>query len=165
MLQPNCRRTWAWRGRTPVQRAWDRHDRRSVIGCVSLSPACQRVALAWQMYAQNIDTPAVVAFVGQQLACHGRILLILDRWNVHRAAVRQWQREQRGRLHVEWLPAYAPELNPAEQIWNHAKYSDLANFVPDEIQHLARRVGLSFYGQSQDPHLLRSFFQTARLRV
>lgn len=41
-------------------------------------------------------------------------------------------------LHVEWLPAYARELNPAEQIWNHAKHTDLANFVPDHIVHLSK---------------------------
>ena len=52
-------------------------------------------------------------------------------------------------MHVEWLPGYAPELNPSEQIWNHDKYTDLANFVPDDIQHLARRVGLSFHYQSR----------------
>ena len=45
MLQPNCRRTWAWRGRTPVQRVWFAHDRRSVIGCVGLSPARQRIEM------------------------------------------------------------------------------------------------------------------------
>jgi len=165
MLQPTCRRTWALRGRTPIQRAWDRRDRRSVIGCVSLSPNRRRVAMAWQMYPHNIDAASVVAFLRQQVAQHGRSLLILDRWNVHRAAVRQLQRELGSRLHVEWLPAYAPELNPAEQLWNHAKYSDLANFVPNDIQHLARRVGLSFYHQSRKPHLLRSYFKTAKLRL
>lgn len=165
MLQPHCRRTWAWRGRTPIQRVWARHDRRSVIGCVGLSPARQRVAMAWRMHPYNIDIPTVVAFVRQQVAQHGRILLILDRWSVHLGAVRQLRRELGQRLHVEWLPAYAPELNPAEQIWNHAKYTDLANFVPDDIVHLARRVGLSFYHQSRDPHLLQSYFKTAKLRI
>ena len=28
------------------------------------------------------------------------------------------------RLTIEWLPAYAPELNPTEQVWNHTKYGD-----------------------------------------
>jgi len=165
MLQPNCRRTWAWRGRTPIQRVWAAHDRRSVIGCVSLSPAGQRIEMDWRMYAENIETPQVVAFVRQQVAQHGRIILILDRWNVHRAAVRQLQQELGGRIHVEELPGYAPELNPAEQIWNHAKYTDLANFVPEHIAHLARRVGLSFHYQSLNPHLLRSYFKTAKLRL
>jgi transposase len=165
MLQPNCRRTWALRGRTPTLRVWDRHDRRSVIGCLALSPRRRRVGIDWQMHQGNIDVPAVLRFVRRQVARHGRIILVLDRWNVHRSAVTCLQRDLGRRVCVEWLPAYAPDLNPAEQIWNHAKYSDLANFAPDDIVHLARRVGLSFYGQSQAPDLLWSFFQTTRLHV
>ena len=34
------------------------------------------------------------------------------------------------RLDVEWLPAYAPDLNPVEQVWNRCKYTDLANHIP-----------------------------------
>lgn len=165
MLQPNCRRTWAWPGRTPVQRVWFAHDRRSVIGCVGLSPAGRRIEMDWRMYPDNIETPQAVAFVRQQVARHRRIILILDRWSVHRSAVPQLRQELGQRVHIEWLPGYAPQLNPSEQIWNHAKHTDLANFVPDDIQHLARRVGLSFHYQSRDPHLLRSYFKTARLRL
>ena len=44
-LQPVNRRTWAPRGETPVQRAWDRYDRLSVIGAVALSPTRRRISL------------------------------------------------------------------------------------------------------------------------
>src|SRR5690606_27272177 len=37
-LQPVNRRTWAPCGETPVQRAWDRYDRLSVIGAITISP-------------------------------------------------------------------------------------------------------------------------------
>ena len=165
MLQPNCRRTWALRGRTPTLRVWDRRDRRSVIGCVALSPGRRRVRLDWQLHRHNIRTAQVEHFVRRQVGRHRRVLLVLDRWNVHRSAVRRLQADLGQRVRAEWLAAYAPDLNPAEQMWNHAKYTDLANFVPDDIAHLARRVGLSFHHQSRDCHLLRSFFKTARLHV
>jgi transposase len=165
MLQPHRRRTWAVRGRTPTLRVWDRRDRRSVIGCVGLSPGGRAVRLDWQMYPHNVRAPQVEDFVRRQVGRHGRIVLVLDRWNVHRAAVRRLQAGLGRRVHVEWLPAYAPDLDPAEQMWNHAKYADLANFVPDDISHLARRVGLSFHHQSRNSHLLWSFFRTAKLRV
>jgi transposase len=41
-------------------------------------------------------------------------------------------------VEFEWLPAYAPELNPVEARWSNTKYSDLANFVPDDTPHLKR---------------------------
>jgi hypothetical protein len=34
------------------------------------------------------------------------------------------------------LPPYAPDLNPAEEVWNHAKYADPANFIPDNLADL-----------------------------
>jgi transposase len=165
MLQPTCRRSWARRGRTPTLRCWDRHDRLSVIGGVALSPARGCIQMDWHLQQRNLRAEQVVSFVCDQAARHGRILLVLDRWNAHRTAVRQLQAILGRRLHVEWLPSYAPEINPAEQLWNHTKYADLANFVPDDIHHLGRRVGLSLYYQSRRSALLRSFFMTAKLRL
>jgi hypothetical protein len=165
MLQPTCRRSWAQRGCTPTLRCWERHDRLSVIGAVELSPARGRIHMDWHLQKCNLHAKQVVSFVCGQVSRYGRILLVLDRWSVHRSAARQLQALLGRRLQVEWLPAYAPEINPAEQLWNHAKYTDLANFVPDDINHLARRAGLSLYHQSRRATLLRSFFKTAKLRL
>ncbi len=38
MLQPLARRTWAKRGKTPILKAWDRHDRLTVISAVVWEP-------------------------------------------------------------------------------------------------------------------------------
>jgi len=65
-----------------------------------------------------------------------RLIVILDRWNVHRKAVRVLQENSANWLQPEWLPPYAPDLNPAGQVWNHAKYADLANFIPDNLADL-----------------------------
>jgi transposase len=165
MLQPTCRRSWARRGRTPTLRCWERHDRLSVIGAVELSPARGHIHLDWQLHQRNLQAEQVVRFVCDRAARYGRILLVLDRSNPHRTAVRHLQTILHRRLQVEWLPPYAPDLNPAEQLWNHTKYADLANFVADDLHHLGRRVGLSLYYQSRRSTLLRSFFKTAKLRL
>ena len=52
-----------------------------------------------------------------------------------------------------------------EQPWNHAKHAELANFAARDIPHLARRVGLSLYGQSARPDLLRANFRLAGLTL
>jgi putative transposase len=44
------------------------------------------------------------------------------------------------RLHLERLPAYAPDLNPVEMIWSNLKYGKLSNFVPRHANHLNRVV-------------------------
>ena len=35
----------------------------------------------------------------------------------------------KGRLVVERLPAYAPELNPVEYMWGHLKNHEIANLI------------------------------------
>jgi transposase len=66
---------------------------------------------------------------------------------------------------VEWLPAYAPELNPVEMLWNHTKYADLANFIPDDVYHLHQAVDISIMNTRTKTHLIRSFFLYAGLEL
>ncbi len=58
---------------------------------------------------------------------------------------------------VEWLPAYAPELDPVEQVWGRTKYAVPANFIHDDVGHLAGEVSNSIKHPASDPMLLRSF--------
>jgi transposase len=57
--------------------------------------------------------------------------------------VQTWLAPHRKTICVGWLPAYAPELNPAEHVWNHTTYSDLANFAPAALDHLEGAVSKS----------------------
>ena len=59
--------------------------------------------------------------------------------------------------------AYAPELNPVEQCWNHTKYADLPNFIPKDVDPLHHEVTASIDNQSNDNTLLRSSFDQAKL--
>lgn len=162
MLQPLRRRTWAPRGKTPSQDAWDRHDRLSVLGALSLAPWALRIGIYFRLYDHNVRAFEIVEFIQQLHRQLGRpLIVVLDRWSVHRSAARQlagydW-------LSVEWLPAYAPELNPVEALWNHTKYTDLANFIPDDTEHLRKSIHASLAEQNHDPYLKYSFFRSAQL--
>jgi len=165
-LQPVNRRTWAPRGQTPVQRAWDRYDRLSVIGAVTLSPARRRFSVPFQIHEENICTATAVSFVKQLRRRLGRPLIVVwDRWQVHRSAARQIAASRTKRIEFEWLPAYAPELNPVEPRWSHAKYGQLANFVPDDAPQLKRSVRSALKKQAADHRLKHSFFRAANLKV
>ena len=166
MLQPLVRRTWALRGQTPIQYSWDRHDRLSAIAALTLPPQRQRLGLYFQLYRYNVQTPEVIAFL-RLIHQHLRrpFILILDRYSVHRKAVRLLQEAGCDWLEVEWLPAYAPDLNPVEMVWNHTKYADLANFRPEDVDHLDRAVTASIGAMGQQGSLLRSCFAYARLEL
>jgi hypothetical protein len=63
-------------------------------------------------------------------------------------------------LEVGWPPAHAPELNPVEMAWNHTKYGDLANLLPEDMGHLRQSVvTASIEGTHRKTQLIRSFFQ------
>ena len=40
----------------------------------------------------------------------------------------------------EWLPGYAPELNPVESCWSHVKCHELSNLCVVDVDELASAV-------------------------
>jgi len=166
MLQPLVRRTWAPKGQTPLQYSWDRHERLSVISALTLAPVRQRFGLYFRVHSHNISYVEVMAFL-TMLHRHLRrkFIVVLDRLNAHRKAVRLLQAAHPDWFEVVWLPAYAPELNPVEMVWNHTKYADLANFIPKDVNHLHQAVTASLDNTRSQGQLIRSFFQHARLEL
>jgi transposase len=59
----------------------------------------------------------------------GKVLVIWDGSPIHRGQpIKDYLRKGAAkRLHLEQLPAYAPDLNPDEGIWNYLKRVELAN--------------------------------------
>lgn len=165
MLQPIRRSTWAPRGRTPIHDAWSRHDRLSVLSALTLSPRQRHVGLLFDVWGHNI-TAAEVLIMLRSLRRRFRqgYLLVLDRWQVHRSAVRQLLGRTL-KVEVQWLPAYAPQLNPCEQVWQRSKHVDLPNFVPEHREHLRLEVEDALDTMRHEPPILRSFFAWAGLRL
>jgi transposase-like protein len=138
----------------------------SVISAVTLSPTRRQIGLPFQIHEENIRTASAVAFVKQLRRQLGRPLIVVwDRWPVHRAAAKQIERSRTKSIEFEWLPAYAPELNPVEPRWSHTKFGQLANFVPDDTPQLKRSVRSALKNQSREHTLKRSFFKSARLNL
>lgn len=166
MLQPVVRRSWAPQGETPLQYSWDRHDRLSLIAALTLAPLRRRLGLYFQVHDHNICFKEVMAFLSL-LHRHLRrkFILVLDRYSAHRKAVRLLQAAGVDWFEVEWLPSYAPELNPVEMVWNHTKYADLANFIPEDVDHLLQEVNASITHTRQNGCLIRSFFNYAGLEL
>lgn len=166
MLQPVNRRTWAPEGCTPVQRSWDRRDRLSVIGAVILSPTRTHVGCCFDVQRKNVKTDDVVGFFRRLRKKVRRPLVVVwDRWSVHRSAERQITEKGWKAIEFEYLPAYCPELNPVEAMWSHAKYAKLANYAPDDVDQLDDAVHESLTSQARDHRLKLSFFKTAQLRL
>jgi len=153
MLTPTVVRTWAPRGQTPIFRHSQRHDRISVISAISVSPTRRRVGLYYQWHHHNIRELEAVAFLRHLLRhLRGHVVLIWDNLGVHKGKLVRRLCRRVPRLHLEYLPAYAPELNPDEGVWRHTK-GRLANGCPadrfdlvfsllDELEALRRSPDL-----------------------
>jgi hypothetical protein len=164
LLQPLRRRVWAPRGETPVQYAWNRHDRITAVAAVTRAPWACRLGLYYELLDHNARAPDLVRFL-REVHSHLRrpLILVCDRLSAHRSAVRQLLDSGAKWLRVEWLPAYAPELDPVEDVWNQAKYGDLANVVPEDIHDLHRTLETLLETYRHEPERLHSFFHAARL--
>jgi hypothetical protein len=65
------------------------------------------------------------------------LIVIMDRLPAHRPAAKRLIGDG---FEIEWLPGYAPDLNPTEALWSQTKYGDMANFVPDDTLDLEVEV-------------------------
>jgi putative transposase len=94
----------------------------------------------------------------------GRIILVWDNVKPHQsAAVRRCVQDCRQRLSVEYLPAYAPELNPDEWVWRYLKQVALANYAPRHLGELKVALREAVQRIRMRPELMRSFLQASDL--
>jgi transposase len=166
LLSPYLRRTWHPRGQTPVFRQRTRHQRKvSVIAALVISPAGRRLRWCFRLHVQSsIVGPLVRTFL-RQLGrwVRGPMVLIWDRLQAHRSVTVQQFIGQHPRLSLEWLPAYAPELNPVEYGWGWLKTTRLNNCAPQEVEQLQRLAHRSSRQLQHRPDLLRSFLKHSPL--
>src|SRR5262249_31077308 len=140
MLTPTVRRTLAPRGKTPVLKSWDRHDRITAISALSVSPRRRRLGLYFRLLPDDANAHGedTVAFL-IQLRRHipGPMTVVWDRSDIHdrSKAVRAYLADHR-EIETERFPGYAPEANPDEMVWGHTRHGRLANFAPDDTAEL-----------------------------
>jgi hypothetical protein len=130
LMMPLVRRTWAPRGKTPF--LWQRtnsYRKVSAIAVLVVSSRRDRVRLLFRLHPNaNINAASVLSFL-QHLRrhIHGPIFLLWDRFLAHRARIVQTYISKKSTWRAEFLPAYAPELNPTENVWNYLKTNSMAN--------------------------------------
>jgi len=60
-------------------------------------------------------------------------------------------------IHLERLPAYAPDLNPDEATWQYLKRVELRNVCCFDLNHLHQQLDLAILRLRHKPYLIRSF--------
>ncbi len=159
--RPSVVRTWAPRGQTPqltFSHAW---------GKLSVIAGITWWEFYFRLYRGSIKAAQAVDFLGHlRRQVGGRLLVIWDGLAVHRSRrVRAYVEGLAGEVVLAHLPAYAPELNPAEYIWGHLKGHALANFCPQDFSHLSREARRQLRRSQRRPSLIRAFWQQAELSL
>jgi transposase len=167
MLQPLVRRTWAKCGRTPVLKAWDRHDRLTAITALVYEPHRRRqCSMYFQLQRHNANAASFVWFLIElRKELRNRMVVIWDRLAAHRRTEALFRQLEFPWASFEYLPAYCPQLNPVEHVWSITKYGRLANWPAPDIEQLSDRLTSDFEKQQTEQQLLQSHFKWAKLEL
>ena len=87
------------------------------------------------------------------------ILVITDNARYHHSKETQaFVDQQEGRILLRFLPAYSPELNPDEQVWNHAK-ARLGKRSIFNKEDMKRNMISILHSIQKQVSLIKSFFR------
>jgi len=119
----------------------------------------------FRLHDGAVKSPQVVEFLGlllRHIRC--KLLVVWDGAAIHRSReVAAFIEGNSRRLDVHRLPAYAPELNPAEYIWGHLKNHELANFCAKHGWELSMRATAALRRMRRRPRLVEAFWKQAEL--
>ncbi len=159
--RPTRVKTWAPKGQTPVLQYSFNWKQLSVIAGISFW------SFYFRFHAGAIRGPQFVEFL-QTLArqIRGKLLIIWDGLPAHRSrVVTNFVESLDGHIVLERLPAYAPELNPAEYIWGYMKQRELANLCLDTIGEVGAFARRRLKSMQRRPQLITAFWKQAELPI
>jgi putative transposase len=168
MMAPFVRRTWSPCGKTPwLYQKTRSHKKVSIIAALCIPPRRSHLHLFFRLHPDtNINAHLVVAFLRNLLKeLPGPIIIVWDRSVPHRSKKVQTLRKNNPRLHLSFLPPYAPELNPVEYVWSYSKTNPLANATDMDVAALTTRTRRSVQSVQKKPYLLRSFIGASGLSL
>lgn len=161
-LLPGLVRTYAPRGQTPVLKVLLSYSHLSVMSGITASGRLYTLVRRRALTSRDS-----VGFLRHVSRCVGRKLLVVwDGSPIHRREVDKFMADGGDEhIHLERLPAYAPDLNPDEGVWQHLKNVELRNVSCKNLDHLRRELHLAVMRLRSKPHLIKAFFSGADLPI
>jgi transposase len=153
--EPNLGRTYGEKGHTPVVETTGQRQKVNAISAVNAKGEF------WcSIYTGMLNAETFIVFLEDFLEGRdGPVYLVVDGHPSHRAKkVQKFVQEQKGRLELHFLPPYAPDLNPDEFVWQHAKTNGVAKKPLKQNESLRERVEADLNAIGNNRDLVRSFF-------
>jgi transposase len=159
-LIPPTRRTWAPRGKTPILRYQFGHrPKASMAGVICYQLDGSAAKACYGLLEGSCTDRALIGLLGRLgRTLHGDpAILIWDNLPSHHSRrMRTWIAGQDW-LVVEYLPPYAPELNPVEGMWSSVKARELANLGAKTMDGVTRAARRGLRRIQRAPELLLGF--------
>ena len=148
-------KTWAPRGKTPKQTVAGKRG-----SVAAMSAITSRGRLIFRLHEKRIASPEVIDFLSQMLQHHRRrhLVVVMDQAPPHVSKATRAYIESQPRLHVYHLPAYSPDWNPDEKVWNHLKHQELKGHQAKTKNELSQLTQEKLSAMSKDAELLRGIF-------
>jgi transposase len=116
-------------------------------------------------FYDNIAQEEVVIFLREVLRhLRSHVIALLDNGSIHKGAPLRDLCRRHSRLHIEYFPGYAPDLNPDEAVWGLLK-RQLANGRPDDIDELDNKLQTEFRCVAKSQSALRYCFHQSELPI
>ena len=149
-------KTWGKKGQTPVVRVPGQRQGISAASAVSA-----KGAFWFATYQGALKGELFVTLLKKLMHRRKKPLhLVLDGLPAHKkAVVKDYVAATKGRLTLHFLPGYAPDLNPDELVWSHAKRTGNARRPLQKGEKLEPRVAAQLAEIGNNPKLVRSFFR------
>jgi transposase len=162
-LLPGVVRSYAPEAQTPVLHEKQTRDHLSVMG--GMTPQGKVYTLVRQEPLNGLHSSEFLLHLGHVAGT--RLLVIWDGSPIHRREeVKEFVAGTRGKVWVEALPGYAPDLNPWDEGgWHHLKNVEMRNLVCRDLEELHQEFHLAIGRLRQKPHLVQSFFAQAGLQI
>ena len=147
--------TWGKIGETPIVKE---HRGRFGVNCISAINA--KGKMRFRCFTGRMNADGFIDFLECLRKDHKRpVYAVVDGASYHVAKkVKSYIDSCEGKVKVFQLPSYSPELNPDEQVWNHAKKRTGKMVIrnKNEMKKAAIRVLLSI---QKTTSLIKSFFK------
>lgn len=149
-------KTWGVKGQTPVVQV---SGQRQSIGAASAVSA--KGAFWFATYKGALSGELFVELLKKLMYRRKKALhLVIDGLPAHKkAVVKEYVASTQGKLTLHLLPGYAPDLNPDELVWSHAKRTGNARRPLQAGEKLEDRVSKQLAEIGKKPALVRSFFK------
>ena len=149
-------KTWAPIGQTPVVTVPGQRQ-----GIIAASKVSAKGAFWFATYHGALNGESFVELLKKLMHRRKKPLrLVLDGLPAHKTkAVKTYVASTQGRLTVHILPGYAPELNPDERVWSHAKRTGNTRRPLQQGEKLEPRMAAQLAEIGNNPKLVRSFFR------